>query len=98
MKTEQNQKQGDSVVVEGGAVIVGVILGAFFTAVPMFFTWGYNALCFVARKVVALAKWAKVRFAKAKPEPKVLPTPAIFQGMDNLAPAREFNLRTLRLK
>lgn len=81
-----------------GEIVVAAILGLFYFTLPVLFVWGYKALCFMARKAVVLCKWSKGHYTKSEPQPKVLPTPDVFKGMTNLAPARSINLKQMKLK
>lgn len=92
----QTQKQGTSR--EPGSIVIAAILAGIGITVVMFFTYVCKALCFLTDKAVAIFRRRQNRPAKVRPPKKVLPTPAIFQGMDNLAPARQLNLRKMRLK
>ncbi|WP_194727087.1 hypothetical protein [Noviherbaspirillum malthae] len=88
-KQNQQSASEDFVVFVIGSIIGGCIVGA----------------VVMVRIVVFLVAWLGKKAVKAptkiaegrreKPQPEQLPTPDIFKGMANLAPAKEMNLRKL---
>lgn len=90
MKKQGQQSGSDDVVVFLiGSIIGGCIVGAVaLIRIAIFlFSW------LVKKAVKAPTKIAKGR--REKPQPVQLPTPDVFKGMANLAPAKEMNLRKL---
>jgi len=95
----------------GGSVLVATILGFIVLCFMLVGQWLFKAFCFLApilgrlayramRPVVGKAiQHFRVRFARAAAcytsKKVTYVTPEIFQGSANLAPAKDFNLRTI---
>lgn len=90
MKKQNQPSTSDDFVV----FVIGSAIGGFIVACAVLIRFAIFLTCWLAKKAVnALTRTAKGR--KEKPQPVQLPTPDIFKGMANLAPAKEMNLRKL---
>lgn len=74
--------------------VIGATIGGCIVAFAALIRFAIFLTCWLVKKAVkTLTRTAKGR--KEKPQPVQLPTPDIFKGMANLAPAKEMNLRKL---
>lgn len=80
---------------EKGSVIIAAIYAFFFLAIYLIYSRAKVGLFWVGRKAFAKWKARKPRSAVAA-RTKALPTPDIFKGAPNLAPAKDFNLGAMR--
>ena len=89
-KSEQNQNLVEGII----TTIIGLVIAAFIVTFTYASVYLAKAFWWAIKKAVRSPKViAKVR--RVKPQPAALYTPPCFQGLDNLAPAKQFDLKKI---